>query len=153
MQALRIIANNSRRAFSTQGAGALEGKVIVVAGAGNPPEEGHGIGAMTSLVLARQGAKVVSVSNEELNCQTVTDAIIAEGNVGMAFTADCTQGSQVQVSLRTLRTQMRVAFNPIWALTSSVLRVWSMPSRGNTAGWTVWSTQESTAPFQWGSGR
>lgn len=39
---------------------------------------------------------MVSVSNEELNCQTVTDAIIAEGNVGMAFTADCTQGSQVQ---------------------------------------------------------
>ena len=39
----------------------LQGKVIVVAGAGNPPEEGHGIGATTSLMLARRGAKVVSV--------------------------------------------------------------------------------------------
>ena len=45
MQALRIIANNSRRAFSTQGAEALESKVTVVAAAGNPPEAGHGIGA------------------------------------------------------------------------------------------------------------
>ena len=37
------------------------------------------------------GAKVVSVSNVAENCNTVTDAIIAEGNDGMAFTADCTK--------------------------------------------------------------
>lgn len=71
--------------------GDLTGKVVVVAGAGNPPAEGHGIGAYTSLVMARQGAKVVSVSNVAENCETVTDAILAEGNDGMAFTADCTQ--------------------------------------------------------------
>ena len=35
--------------------GDLSGKVVVVAGAGNPPAEGHGIGAYTSLVMARQG--------------------------------------------------------------------------------------------------
>lgn len=81
--------------MTTGGARPLEGKVVVVGGAGNPPEEGHGIGAMTSIVLARQGAKVVSVSNVDLNCQTVTKAIEAEGNSGMAFTADCTKMGDV----------------------------------------------------------
>jgi len=90
--ALRSLA---RRALSSQ-ARPLEGKVIVVAGAGNPPAEGHGIGAMTSIVLARQGASVVSVSNEALNAETVTAAIKAEGNVGMAHVADCTKPSDVE---------------------------------------------------------
>ena len=54
--------------------------VIVVAGAGNPPEEGHGIGATTSLLLARRGAKVVSVSNVDINANTITDCILQEGN-------------------------------------------------------------------------
>ena len=58
----------------------LSGKVIVVAGAGNPPEEGHGIGATTSLILARRGAKVVSVSNVDVNANTITDCILQEGN-------------------------------------------------------------------------
>ena len=44
----------------------------------------------------RHGAKVISVSNEALNCQTVTDAITAEGNEGMAYQADCTKGEEVQ---------------------------------------------------------
>ena len=39
---------------------------------------------------------MISVSNEMLNCQTVTDAIIAEGNEGMAYQADCTNGEEVQ---------------------------------------------------------
>jgi len=69
----------------------LQGKVVVCAGAGNPPEEGHGIGAMTSLTLARLGCKVVSVSNVALNCDTVTDAIKAEGLEGASMVADCTK--------------------------------------------------------------
>ena len=73
----------------------LEGKIIVVAGSGNPPEEGHGIGAMTSIVLARQGAAVVSVSNVAINCETVTKAIRAEGNQGISHVADCTVSSEV----------------------------------------------------------
>eukprot|EP00658_Telonema_sp_P-2_P014990 TRINITY_DN1572_c0_g2_i8.p1 TRINITY_DN1572_c0_g2~~TRINITY_DN1572_c0_g2_i8.p1 ORF type:complete len:296 (-),score=83.38 TRINITY_DN1572_c0_g2_i8:228-1115(-) len=92
-------ARTTQRGFSTAGWGRLDGKTIVVAGAGNPPEEGHGIGATTSLVLARLGANVVSVSNEQLNCDTVTDAIVAEGNTGAAFTADCTQGKDVEAVL------------------------------------------------------
>ena len=69
-------------AFSSASQGGfynLDGKVAVVCGAGNPPEEGNGIGAMTSLVLARQGCKVVSVSNVDINSQTITDQIKAEG--------------------------------------------------------------------------
>ena len=49
---------------------------------------------MTSIVLARQGANVVSVSNEALNCQTVTNAILAEGLEGIAHVADCTKGGR-----------------------------------------------------------
>lgn len=48
---------------------------------------GHGIGAMTSLLLARQGAKVISVSNVQENCDTVTAAIKEEGNEGLSFMA------------------------------------------------------------------
>jgi len=93
-RALSIVPR-SARTFSA-GFGRLDGKVAVVAGAGNPPEEGHGIGAYTSLVLARMGATVVSVSNEAANAQTVTDAILAEGNNAMAYTADCTKAGDVE---------------------------------------------------------
>lgn len=69
----------------------LAGKIIVCAGAGNPPAEGHGIGAATSLALARQGAKVISVSNVAENCETVTKALINEGFEGVSHVADCTR--------------------------------------------------------------
>lgn len=38
---------------------------------------------------------MVSVSNVAENCETVTEAIQAEGNEGMAFTADCTKAEEV----------------------------------------------------------
>lgn len=78
----------------------LEGKVIVNAGAGNPAAEGHGIGALTSLMLARHGAHVVSVSNVTENCETVTGAVQAEGLSGMAYTADCTKMSECEKVLK-----------------------------------------------------
>ncbi len=89
-------APSARRAMSSYNFGRLDGKVVVVAGAGNPPAEGHGIGASTSLLLARHGATVVSVSNEALNCQTVTDAINDEGFKGFAHTADCTDHDEAE---------------------------------------------------------
>jgi 3-hydroxybutyrate dehydrogenase len=36
------------------------------------------------------------VSNAELNCATVTDAIVAEGNTGVGYVADCTKGEEVE---------------------------------------------------------
>lgn len=96
----RGLANVCRsvRRFSTKGEGfgRLDGKVIVNCGAGNPPEEGHGIGAFTSLVCARLGAKVVSVSNVALNSDTITAAIQSEGNEGSAYCCDVTKSDQVK---------------------------------------------------------
>jgi NAD(P)-dependent dehydrogenase (short-subunit alcohol dehydrogenase family) len=88
----------SARAFSTNGAGfsRLDGKVIVNCGAGNPPDEEHGIGAMTSIQCARLGAKVVSVSNVQVNADTVTAAIHAEGNEGMAYCCDVTKADETK---------------------------------------------------------
>ena len=93
-----VAARAAARAMSSAAHRPLDGKVVVVCGAGNPPSEGHGIGAWTSIVMARQGATVVSVSNDLLNCETVTGAIEAEGhlNGGMAYTADCTQSADVK---------------------------------------------------------
>lgn len=84
------------RAFASSHSQFLKDKVVVVCGAGNPPAEGHGIGAWTSIVMARHGAKVVSVSNAALNAETVTAAIEKEGNSGIAHVADCTKSSDVE---------------------------------------------------------
>lgn len=88
------LTTNGMRPFSSF-LGDLKGKVAVVAGAGNPPAEGHGIGAMTSLVLARLGCKVISISNVAENCDTVTAAIKAEGGIGSSYVADCTKYEEV----------------------------------------------------------
>ena len=77
----KALVDTTKRALSTNNSFCdLSGKVIVVAGAGNPPEEGHGIGATTSLILARRRAKVVSVSNVDVNANTITNCILQEGN-------------------------------------------------------------------------
>lgn len=74
----------------------LQGKVVVVGGAGNPPSEEPGMGATTSMMFARYGATVVSVAHVKENCETVTAAIEADGGTGMAYTADCTDYAQVE---------------------------------------------------------
>ncbi len=74
----------------------LDGKIAIVAGAGNPKSEGHGIGATTALQLARNGATVISVSNVEENVQTITEAITAEGLKGFAHVCDVTDGDEAR---------------------------------------------------------
>tara|TARA_B110001452_G_scaffold89650_1_gene73590 strand:- start:1652 stop:2563 length:912 start_codon:yes stop_codon:yes gene_type:complete len=93
----RLMSTNARFDGCPPSPFLLDGKVIVVAGAGNPPHEQHGIGAMCSLVLARQGATVISVSRSD-NCEHVTRAVEAEGTLrgGMSLRADCTTSSGVQ---------------------------------------------------------
>mgnify|MGYP006149018957 CR=1 FL=1 len=95
---LALSRRSFARSFSTRPPAPLplEDKVIVVAGAGNPPAEGHGIGAWTSIVMARQGAHVISVSNDAVNAETATAAIHDEGNSGMAHVADCTKAAEVE---------------------------------------------------------
>jgi NAD(P)-dependent dehydrogenase (short-subunit alcohol dehydrogenase family) len=91
----RLPKNNVRNmAYGPHPYADLEGKVIVVGGAGNPPEELHGIGATTSMLLASYGAKVVSVSHQKINADTVTAAIKAEGGEAMGYVADATDYDQ-----------------------------------------------------------
>ena len=98
MMASRMLATRSSRAlFSTMPHpyADLAGKVCVVAGAGNPPSERHGLGAMTAITLARYGAKVVSVSHIAENSETLTAAIQAEGNEACHFVGDMRDYDQV----------------------------------------------------------
>ena len=99
--------------------GRHDGKVVVVCGAGNPPMEGLGIGATTAVTFARHGAKVVSVSNAELNAQTVNSLIVDEGHCGLAHVADCRNGDEVQ------------------ALVDRVVAEWGRVDTVVNAGWTA----------------
>ena len=65
-------------------------------GAGNPVSEGHGIGASTSVLLARYGAHVVSVSNVTENCENATEAVLKEGHSASCVTTDCTDTAEVE---------------------------------------------------------
>ncbi len=106
--ASQVARQQCRRLTSTGGGGGakgagfsrLDGLVIVNCGAGNPPAEGHGIGASTSIVCARLGAKVVSVSNLQLNADTVTAAIHEEGNEGAACCVDLRNPDEVERLLK-----------------------------------------------------
>jgi len=84
----------SKRTFSTNAFGSLKDKVAVVVGSGNAGEE-WGIGMSTSILFARMGAKVVSVSNIEANTKAVTDAILSEGGDAVGYTADVTKYDDV----------------------------------------------------------
>lgn len=85
-----LAKRSSRALFSTMPHpyADLAGKVCVVAGSGNPANERHGLGAMTSIYLARYGAKVVSVSHMDESAARVTKAITDEGNEGVGFVGD-----------------------------------------------------------------
>jgi NAD(P)-dependent dehydrogenase (short-subunit alcohol dehydrogenase family) len=84
------------RSFTTAGRGRLEGKTVVVAGAGNNDGEEWGIGKCTAILCAREGANVIAVSNNADHARTTEEQILSEGNVGMGFTADCTNLEDVE---------------------------------------------------------
>jgi NAD(P)-dependent dehydrogenase (short-subunit alcohol dehydrogenase family) len=74
--------------------GRLEGKVAIVAGAGSIAE-GWSNGKATSVVLAREGAKVFAV-DRDLQAAEETRAIIAdEGGDCTAYVADVTSAGEV----------------------------------------------------------
>lgn len=81
----------------------LDGKVILIAGAGNPKAEGHGIGATTALQLARHGATVISLSNVEENVQNITEDIRAEGLQGFGYVCDATKAEEVQALAKRIK--------------------------------------------------
>ena len=69
---------------------------MVVCGAGNNEGEEWGIGKCTSILLAREGANVVSVSNIAAHAEGTTAQIESEGNNGLSVTADCTNQKDVE---------------------------------------------------------
>lgn len=77
------------------GAGRLEGKVALVVGAGQTPGLTVGNGRATSLLYAREGAKVFAVDRRLDSAEETVEMIRAEGGEATAFAADVTAESDV----------------------------------------------------------
>ena len=75
------------------GVGRLEGKVILINGAGS------GIGAACAAEYARQGAKVV-VGSQSRSSEKVAAQIVAEGFDAKPFSADIADEAQVQAMVQ-----------------------------------------------------
>jgi NAD(P)-dependent dehydrogenase (short-subunit alcohol dehydrogenase family) len=77
--------------------GRLAGKVAVVMGAGQTPGDTIGNGRATSLLFAREGARVVAVDRrEDSAAETVTRIAGEEGGEALALAADATSEADVQ---------------------------------------------------------
>ena len=92
-----------QRAFAaTSGDGRLSGKTVVVCGAGNDEGEAFGIGKMTAVVCAQQGANVVAVSNNKAHADGTAAAIASDPSCSgpcLGVTADCTSEEEVEALL------------------------------------------------------
>jgi NAD(P)-dependent dehydrogenase (short-subunit alcohol dehydrogenase family) len=66
----------------------LEGKVAMVVGAGQAPGRMTGNGKATSMVFAREGAKVLCVDRDKAAAEETVAAIRAEGGMAEAAVAD-----------------------------------------------------------------
>ena len=78
--------------------GRLQGRTVVVCGAGNDDGEAFGIGKMTAIVCAREGANVVAVSNNAAHAEGTAAAIRADASAtgdAIGVTADCTSPADV----------------------------------------------------------
>jgi len=77
--------------------GRLAGKVAVVMGAGQTPGDTIGNGRATSLLFAREGARVVAVDRrEDSAAETVARVEGEEGGEALALAADATSEADVQ---------------------------------------------------------
>ncbi|MFN0089527.1 MAG: SDR family NAD(P)-dependent oxidoreductase [Acidimicrobiales bacterium] len=73
--------------------GRLEGKVAIVAGAGQTPGETIGNGRATSILFAREGAKVLLVDRRLDSAEDTAELIRKEGGECETFAADITDES------------------------------------------------------------
>eukprot|EP00937_MAST-01D_sp_MAST-1D-sp2_P001293 g1293.t1 len=99
---VRARAALASRALATSTGGRLEGKTVVVCGAGNDEGEAFGIGKMTAVVCAREGANVVAVSNNAAHADGTAEAIRTDDSgsrSALAVTADCTNPDDVAALL------------------------------------------------------
>jgi NAD(P)-dependent dehydrogenase (short-subunit alcohol dehydrogenase family) len=80
-------------------AGRVEGKVAIVVGAGQTPGETIGNGRATSMVLAREGARVAVIDRDLKSAQDTVDMITAEGHTAWAGTADVTDEDSIKAMI------------------------------------------------------
>jgi NAD(P)-dependent dehydrogenase (short-subunit alcohol dehydrogenase family) len=71
--------------------GRLDGKGAVVAGGGQTRGETIGNGRATSLLMAREGARVVVADRNLDSAQETVDLIVKEGGIAWAYQADVTE--------------------------------------------------------------
>ena len=69
----------------------LEGKVAIIAGAGQTPGEGIGNGRATALAFAREGARLVLASRTLASLEETRDMVRAEGFEAEMIAADITR--------------------------------------------------------------
>jgi NAD(P)-dependent dehydrogenase (short-subunit alcohol dehydrogenase family) len=69
----------------------LKGKTAIVIGAGQSPGEGVGNGRATTLLFAREGAKVLAVDHRLEAAKETADLVTKEGGTCIAFAADVTK--------------------------------------------------------------
>ena len=75
----------------------MEGKVAVVTGAGaTGSDDLAGIGQATSILFARQGAKVVLMDRDQRNAETTLAAVKEEGGEASVFVGDVTSNADCQ---------------------------------------------------------
>ena len=81
----------------------LEGRVAIVAGAGQTPGPVVGNGRATALLFARAGAHVVALDRDRDSAQETAAMIEAEGGAAEAMVADVTDEQALSVAVQAIR--------------------------------------------------
>jgi NAD(P)-dependent dehydrogenase (short-subunit alcohol dehydrogenase family) len=78
----------------------LQGKTVVIVGAGQSPGEGIGNGRATALRFAREGAKILAVDRDLASAEETVAMIAAEKGDAAAFRADVTQEATLAAAVK-----------------------------------------------------
>jgi NAD(P)-dependent dehydrogenase (short-subunit alcohol dehydrogenase family) len=87
------VANPKRR-------GRLDGKVVIVTGAGSTPGPGMATGRATAIVCAREGAKIVVADIQADRAAETTAMIAEEGGVATTFVGDMTVAADCEAMVQ-----------------------------------------------------
>ena len=77
----------------------LKEKTAIVVGAGQSPGEGVGNGRATTLLFAREGAKVLAVDHRLEAAKATADLVAKEGGTCIAFEADVTKEATLKAAV------------------------------------------------------
>ena len=80
--------------------GKLAGRIAIVFGAGQTPGESVGNGRATSVLFAREGAKVVAVDRSQDAADATLRQIVEEGGEGISVAADVTNEDDIALAVR-----------------------------------------------------